>query len=269
MAEEHHLLFSEEEWEDVCSDVTSRMESFVSQSITPISKHCGDYAELVGTGSYLALLDQTFILTNEHVASVSAQDGSLLHLPLGFEEFQAIPEERLTFAYPLDTAVLPVQNSNWKNGLHNSKLITLDMMALAHDHVPGELLAFLGFSGERSQFSFNTLVNRWTCSVAREVTLPEDTRFNSRFHFGIDYRPDLATSTNKSYGLPQPAGFSGSSVWDTGFVKARMQRKDWSPDDARLTGLVWGWPSSKACIVATRIEYVRSFLLAAIEKMRI
>ena len=32
-----------------------------------------------------------------------------------------------------------------------------------------------------------------------------------------------------------------------------------------VTGVVWGWPSSVGCLVATRAEYLRSFLLEAID----
>jgi hypothetical protein len=28
-----------------------------------------------------------------------------------------------------------------------------------------------------------------------------------------------------------------------------------------VTGVIWGWPSGHACLVATRAEFVRSFLL--------
>jgi hypothetical protein len=31
-----------------------------------------------------------------------------------------------------------------------------------------------------------------TCSIAREVELPQDERFTSRFHLGLDYRPNVA-----------------------------------------------------------------------------
>jgi hypothetical protein len=48
----------------------------------------------------------------------------------------------------------------------------------------------------------------------------------------------------------------------------RGGNQTWSPEMARVTGVVWGWPSSIGCLVATRSEYIRSYLLAATEAIR-
>ncbi len=101
------------------------------------------------------------------------------------------------------------------------------------------------------------------CSTAREIELPINERFSSRFHFGINYRPDLAKNVIGTKGLPLPPGLSGSTVWNTRFVVAKMAGRPWTPDLAQVTGVVWGWPTDQGCLVATRAEYVRSFLLEA------
>jgi hypothetical protein len=44
-----------------------------------------------------------------------------------------------------------------------------------------------------------------------------------------------------------------------------MARETWSPKMARVTGVVWGWPSSIGFLIATRAEYIRSFLLGALQ----
>lgn len=31
-------------------------------------------------------------------------------------------------------------------------------------------------------------------------------------------------------------------------------------DTAEVTGIVWGWPSSSACLLATKVEFLRRFL---------
>ena len=58
---------------------------------------------------------------------------------------------------------------------------------------------------------------------------------------------------------------SGSLIWNTKFVETSLQRRLWSPSDAVVTGLLWSWPEESR-IVATRIEYVRSFLLEAMDE---
>ena len=149
----------------------------------------------------------------------------------------------------------------WATPSNTSQAIGTEQIALAHDPVEGEILTFAGFAGERVSFCFGTLLTQGTCYTAREAELPESDQFSPRFHFGIDYRPDLATDVIGRDGLPDPHGFSGATVWDTNFVAAKMAGVPWTPDMARVTGVVWGWPSGNALLVATRAEYLRSFLL--------
>src|SRR5690606_35136027 len=144
-------------------------------------------------------------------------------------------------AAPLDLALLPVNEDLWKGEANFSRALRVDQLAVAHQPVPGEVLFFAGYSGDRSSFQFGTLFNRGTGSMSREVDLPPDDRFHTRFHFGIDYKPDLAVNAVGTAGLPRPPGFSGSTVWNTRFVESRMSGLQWSPDMALVTGVVWGW----------------------------
>lgn len=97
--------------------------------------------------------------------------------------------------------------------------------------------------------------------------MPENERFKARFHFGIDYKPNLAINVIGSYGLPCPPGLGGSAVWNMRFVESRSVGEPWTPACARITGIVWGWPSDLGCIIATRAEYVWSFLFSASERL--
>jgi hypothetical protein len=130
--------------------------------------------------------------------------------------------------------------------------------------VTHELLFMTGFPGKRARFSAlagalaTTAVPYLTQQIPEEsVTSPE--------HFRLNYNPERARSVS-SLGsfLPEPRGFSGSLVWDTGYVRKRGQ--DWSPADATVTGLVFGWPLSDQSdsLIATRIEVVRAFLIQAL-----
>jgi hypothetical protein len=134
---------------------------------------------------------------------------------------------------------------------------------LAHAPVQGEILFFKGYKGASVPFAFGSLFTNATSYGTQQVPLPEDKRFNSRFHFGLDYRPDLATALD-GRDLPRPDGFSGSLIWNTRFVECGQNGQPWSVDCAQITGLVWLWVPEAACLVATRVEYVRSFLLRVI-----
>jgi hypothetical protein len=76
----------------------------------------------------------------------------------------------------------------------------------------------------------------------------------------MEYRRDAALVAFGERGLPDPHAMSGSLVWNTRFVEMSRRNEHWSPGDAVVTGLLWSWPDESK-IVATRIEYVRSFLL--------
>lgn len=258
---EPQLLFTEAEWNEEVPKVVRAMHEYVATFLVPVSKYLGEYGELWGSGTYLKLAERTFILTNEHVARVRSTT-QLLHQLCDQDDLHHIRGDHLCFGWPLDIALLPVTKSIWEAPGHRAKAITADMISIAHEPAPTELLTFAGFSGDRSQFRFNTLITPGTSSTAREVPLPTDNRFNARFHFAIDYKPDLATNVVGSHSLPCPPGMSGSAVWNTGFVESRMAGESWTPEWARITGIVWAWLSSSGCIVATRSEYVRSFLLS-------
>ncbi|SPD62993.1 conserved protein of unknown function [Cupriavidus taiwanensis] len=255
------LLFTKEEWDAAIPGVVAAMTDYLRPYRTAIYEHKGEYGEGWGSGSFLRLGDRVFILTNQHVACIREEHRLLAHQFDGQEDIRAIVGNHAEYPWPLDLAVLPVDMKAWPNATNKSRPIEVEQIALGHDPVPGELLAFTGFAGQSTCFHYNTLFTKGTCYTAPEIELPQDERFSSRFHFGLDYRPDLATSVNSGDALPLPPGLSGSTIWDTRFVAAKKAGIPWTPDLAKVTGVVWGWPSGHACLVATRAEFVRSFLL--------
>jgi hypothetical protein len=257
------LVFTKEEYEAARPVVVAAMKLFLSAYRTPVFKDYGDHGEGWGSGSYIRLGERRFLLTNEHVATVRWHNHFLGHQFLNYDDLYRIVGNHVDYPYPLDLALLPVSDAAWASKPHGSRTIGIDQIALAHDPAPGELLTFTGFSGEATGFHFNTLHTEGTCYTTREIDVPEDSGFNCRYHFGLDYRPDLAVRVEGNRGLPLPPGLSGSTVWNTRFVAAKMAGRSWSPEMAQVTGVVWGWPSSATCLVATRSEYLRSFLLGA------
>jgi hypothetical protein len=217
-----------------------------------------------GTGSYIELSGQPHILTNEHVAQ-ALNTHSLGHQFLGDDTVYRATSPFHAEEWPLDVAVSAIEEKVWTCQPHCSEPIPEDQWALVHLAAPAEILFVKGFAGAEAKFLFGGLFSNATSYGCREVPPPADDRFHSRFHFGLDYRPDLATELD-GRSLPDPHGFSGSLVWNTRLVECTAKKETWTPDCARVTGLVWGWPSSAACLVATRAEYVRSFLLRFIPK---
>ncbi len=256
------LLFSDAEWNAAMPGVSKDLTAYLAARRAPIFKDHGDHGEGWGSGAFLRHGGRVFVLTNEHVAAARSPTQPLASQLQDQNDIWRFVGNHVQFGLPLDLALLPVPEAMW-NTKHGSTAIEIDEIAIAHDPVEGELLAFTGFAGERVKFHFGTLFAQATCYTAREIALPSDPRFSSRYHFGIDYRPDLATDVIGTRGLPLPPGLSGSVVWNTQFVAAKMLGQRWTADMAQVTGVVWGWPSDHGCIVATRAEFLRSFLLQA------
>lgn len=139
-----------------------------------------------------------------------------------------------------------------------------DQIGTALTPVPTEVFAFAGYAGERTKFVFGTMQFGATTSLARELYLEFHAEIDSRFHLGLGYLPDSATSVVGDRDLPKPPGLSGATVWNTCFVEAKAAGVEWSPEQAKVAGVVRGWPSGQGVIVATKAEHVRRFLLGAL-----
>lgn len=214
-----------------------------------------------GSGSFIELNGRKYILTNQHVAKVRSSSRQL-----GFrfdeqDQLLRITGDHVEKDWPWDLALLPVSDEAWSSLEHRSVPVKVDQIALAHTPCPAEVFAFAGYAGERTTFVFGEMHFGATTSLAREVVPEPDREIDPRFHFGLEYLPDRATTVVGHRGLPCPKGLSGSTVWNTCFVEAKAQKVDWTPDLARVAGVVWGSPSG--VIVATKAEHVRSFLLSA------
>jgi hypothetical protein len=264
---EEKLLFTKAEWETASADVTREMNAYLAPFVTAVSKDHVDHGELVGSGTYLDIAGRTVILTNEHVAAEKGS-GHLIHGFHNLANLYRSTGDHLVAPFPADIAILPIASAMWAAPDHGAKAITKDMILPVHKALEGELFVFMGFAGARCTFAFGTLFTRATSSVSREVPLPpEDDRFDANFHVGVDYKPDLATKVEGAYDLPPPPGFSGSTLWNTRFVECSMAGTPWTPHEARVTGLVWGWPSSHGCIVATRAELLHEFIDIAAQQI--
>jgi hypothetical protein len=253
-----------EQWDSYVARVTQEMKDFTKKFATPISKVINhDDGQAWGTGYYIELSAQRYLLTNEHVARALTQN-SLGHQFLDDDGVYRATNPFHAYELPFDVAVSRIDPQIWGKKPHGTAPIPEDKWAFAHAPVDGEILFLKGFSGSQSRFLFGTLFNNATSFGCQQVPLPAgDSRFDPRFHFAVDYRPDRATPLD-GRDLPNPPGLSGSLVWNTRFIECTTNEIPWSVDQAEVTGLIWGWPSSKGCLIATRAEYVRSFLLRVV-----
>ncbi len=247
-----------EEWSKICEDVSVKMIEHVKQYVTPISKVVSESdGEHLGTGSYIEFDDKKFVITNEHVAK-HLNESSLTHKYWNNENIIKFSNPFSTLSHPIDLAISKIDDRNWSNFKHESNAIPFDRFAKSHDTAEHELLFFAGYSGEIANFYFNFMNTPGTPYLTQELPFPSNVaEADPEFHFALHYSPEKATSIDGTSSLPDPHGFSGSLVWDTKVVACMKEGKSWSPALAEVTGIVWGWPSSSACILVTKVEHLK------------
>src|SRR5216683_183029 len=215
----------EERWRDVTNVVGRLMAEHVSQFITPISKVISeDYGELLGTGSYVQLRGRPYLLTNEHVARCRDKH-PLAHLPIPDDFFKGGVHPFQMQRFPIDAAIARLDDAIMEKA--TQRPIPAARIASKHAPVMHELLFMAGFPGKRARFSALAGALATTTVPFLTQQVPEDS-VTSPEHFRLNYNPERARSVDsRGTFLPEPPGFSGSLVWDTGYVRKRGQ--DWSP----------------------------------------
>ena len=244
-------------WESMCANVVNKMIDSVQPYLTPISKELSKIeGEHLGSASYIEFKGIKYIITNEHVLE-HLQTHSLTHQFHGNNNIIRISKSAISESAPVDAAISEIPTGIWNLFEHIALAIPQARFAQYHNPVENELLFFAGYSGERSKFIFGELVTRLTPYLTQICPFPVCVKEALlKYHFSLLYQPDLALSVEGSSHLPDPHGFSGSLVWDTKFVACLKDDIEWDPEMAKVTGIVWGWPSAAACILATKIEYL-------------
>ena len=242
------------EWHALCDQVVDAMSKHVGRWVTPVSSSVPpDRAELVGTGSYLDFSGRTYLLTNEHVAQQGEEPGHQ------FEGCADVYRVRLPFALhrpPLDVALALVPAEVCSNAVFCGG-IPSERLATRHDPQPGEMLFFIGYGASKAKFLFGQLNTPGSPYATQQAELEDDDRLDPELHFSLPYMPDRAMRADgRSGGLPSPPGLSGSLVWNTRFVECLNAGRQWSPDLAQVTGLVWGWASESGHVFATKVEHL-------------
>jgi hypothetical protein len=157
---------SKDEWDSYAAHVTQEMKP--RPFVTPISKTIDAVTgEPWGTGNYIRLGQEPYLLTNEHVAealkthALAHQFGDCEKVFRATNPFKVVP-------WPLDVAVSQVETSVWKSESHGSAMIPEEKWALAHAPVAGEILFLKGYKGAGVPFLFGTLITNATRTVARK-----------------------------------------------------------------------------------------------------
>lgn len=246
---------NEDEWNKKCAEVSIKMTDHIKNFVTPISRVLSEKeGEHLGTGSYFELDDEKYLITNDHVAE-HLNRNSLTHKFWNNQNILKLTNPAISLKAPIDVAISKIDN--WNSLTHESLAIPSERFSKSHDTVEHELLFFSGYSGERANCFFEFMNTPGTPYLTQELPFPTNVKeADSKFHFALHYSPEKAISVDGTSSLPDPHGFSGSLVWDTKVVACLNEGKEWSPEFAKVTGIVWGWPTSAACLLVTKVEHL-------------
>ena len=265
------LIMSEDEWKQHARQVVADMQDFTAPFVSAVSyEKPDDEPRLSGSGSFIDLFGHRFLLTNEHVLN-DQQTGQPLPNPAfgmhGTDEVFRMLNGSLGAPYPVDCAIIPVSDAVWSRS-HMAEAIPEERFNWTHAPTNREILFFRGYAQETSSFHFENLFSAGT-SYGTQIMEEEPTGPDRRFFFPLHHSPEKAEMINGQGHLPLPPGFSGSTVWDTRFVECLHSGTKWSPEEARVTGIVCRWRSGDTGIEALKIEHVRSWLLDAFHQMSV
>lgn len=255
------------EWDASTFDVRDKMARRVCSSVTPLTKSAdGSRGAALGTGNYVLLEEGRGLVTNRHVVEEVHGSAHLAHLPVPGECYVAC-RTFMTEPWPIDLAVgaLPPEAVG-----SDRFIITAREFDENCSPVDGEFLFFLGFPGTTAGFHdpitqsntryswFGTLESLGVPMLTQALVdvPPNLSGYQDSMHIAIH----LPATAPKVLGgppedLPNPNGESGSLLWDTKFVATQQEGGTWTPDKARICGLLWGVYPTLGIAVATTVEH--------------
>ena len=256
-------------WDLYTADVKKKMGDYWSRIVTPLAiEDPKNGGQAIGTGTYIRLGDDDFLLTADHVL-IEARGRTLAHLPIANGYFHNIDCFR-TKEHPIDAAVAPIKS--WPDGADRTFLLH-EALGEFFDPVENEVLFGIGhpattkgrndpvsFTGNRVELfnTINTPAFPFLCLLRQNDDF-EDSAFNSRFHFLIDF-PETSNPPHSGT-FVNPAGLSGSLIWDTKARRAWDKNESWEPEMARVCGLVIRATMGRhpQVLIATKVECLQSF----------
>lgn len=266
MVKEHSI----EDKEQVFLDVIDRMKRYTAPSIVQV---CGNFdeetGELLGTGTFFELRNSLYLLTAQHVAGelyTVTKNGDrkyaagLSHSVGNNQRMKWFPNPWITWNPPQDIAVTRLDRMVLEGAdcvALKADTLALNSKALDHD----DIYFVHGWPGKQSHFTtfFERGVLSRSLPYGGWLETAKLSSFDYSTHFPITYPPDeLIDENGKPTTLPDPHGLSGSVLWKT---NRNGSGDSWTPEMARVVGLVQGFNHDWKCLVVTRIEYVKGLLL--------
>lgn len=247
------------EWEKICDQVTDAMLVHTKPFVSPLSSETDEEVRLIGTGTFVQG-NKLRILTCEHVAREQP-----IHFRFKGSDRVFLQDAPWTSEKnPIDAAFSELKKCHWNACNHQSNAIPLNRFARSHaTSSQAELLFFHGYAGENAAHAFGVHNANGTGYCTQEKKDSGDAEI-----FELFWEPE---NTQLSSGTPSSAGrqmlfevaggFSGSLVWNTRYVEVTSLGREWTPDDAVVTGLLRRWDEKTKTLLVWRAERFLEWLL--------
>jgi len=246
-------------------ELVAAMRDHVDQFISPICATLEDetgvqFGKVVGSGTFVSLRGEPWIVTNEHVARAQAEH-VLAHFRGNDMYAAAIVHGFVCLSPPEDMALARIEPSMLEGA---EKIpLPLDRVATEFSPIEGEVLFVMGYPGKRSHFSaLAGGLQTWPLPFATDVAaLPEGT--DNAMFFALDYPAgdQVVGLDGKRTSLSEPKGLSGSLVWNTRYVQ---RGNAWTPADAVVCGILQLWDQGNQLLIGVKANVFRGFLLDAL-----
>ena len=267
------VQMTREEWERFCSNIKEAMATHVKPFSTPISMSREQgHGVAWATGSYIGGVRGIQLITAAHVFEDVPDGGRLAHLPSPGGDYIAVGDSPDIAPWPVEAATIDVPSIPKSSLMRAVLSSSIEQVFSAEE---GELLFWIGFPGytlERHDALAESRRRRTWFGELEALGVPmlsqavrgwngDHKAFDRERHVAL-YYPSAAKKTvdTPPVALPHPKGMSGSLLWDTKAVRTFSQGQGWSPELARVCGLVWAALDDPEVIFATKIEHIRSGL---------
>lgn len=248
--------------------VLDRMKRYTKPAIAAVyGVEAEDHGLLVGSGTFMQILGATHLVSVSHVLEIAMEFQFLAHsndygtkpVPMKFP-FHLQP-------YPLDLGFTRVDQEAMVQGAVTPWPV--EVLAGATGDLDNDILFIHGYPGERSKWLpiINGGVTAESLPLGTVVRHEETgwVDFDPQLHFAMEYwRDGWFDEKGRTMSRPNPHCLSGSAVWRVN-IKGR-NHKDWRPEDARIVGILHRYNPDYDCLIATRVEHVRDFLLRMIRR---
>ena len=240
----------------------NQMAVYTQPSLTPIYGSIDTATgELIGSGTFLNLRGNTYLLTAGHIAQKSKEYTGLAHsLPNAYRRAY-ITHPYHTLNDHLDLCLVRIDEHN----LRGTDIVPLSSSRISRtsSNIHNDILFIHGYPEDRDKF-FRFFTHPISKSIPYGTIVAKSGYdwFDDKIHFALGYPAGNLTDEKTTQPGPViPCGLDGTAVWSTNLYTLGTS---WKYDAAEIVGIVHHWDERAQSLIATRIEVVRDFLIRSL-----